>query len=183
MKKYKQSYLTGDIFLALRLATLCAIAFIPLAYLIQKEGLDYPLLLIPAIAIGIVAEFTVFGLMIDLITAPFKGITVCLDEERIIVDSDTQNLTYGEITSISLNLGNVSKHSNHPPYVTLMSGEEKSLTIERPSLLFLHTVRKRCKNAQFTVENFKKEVLYYLGIGLICAFIIGIAIFYGEQTQ
>ena len=172
MREYKPSFLTGIIFTAVRLAIAATVAFIPLGYLIWEARAVNPLLIIPAIIIGIVIEFSIFGVLLDLITRPFKKPSVNLSDNSVKLESDSQNIPYDEVKSISIHLGKTSRHSPQPPHMTLTDNEGKSLVILRPSLILIRTIKKHCKNATFTVENLKKEVVFYLIIGLLCALLI-----------
>lgn len=165
MKNYKQSYFTGILITAIRYAIIISIGMLPFNFLFD----NWSAYIAPAAGIGIILSFCTFGFVIDLLTMLFKKTTVRLDENKIIIDNDKQNINYNEVTSISFNLGDFSTRHPKPPYVTLVNNDErKRLVIYRPSLRLLFTLRKRCKNASFIIEELKNELLLFLVIGAIC---------------
>ena len=178
MKHYKPSFVTGAIINGSRLI-LIFLGMTPfiLFFTSDAEPSFFPYILM-IIFIPALSSYAL-GLLVTLIAMPFTDIIVCLDDEAIIVDNDKQKLKYTEVNSISLYLGEWSRTSIKPPYVTLWCENRKYTSVTRPSFFFLFKIVKRCKNAVFTIEELKKEILFILGIALGLGLLFSICTYFG----
>ena len=120
-------------------------------------------------------------IIISLISQIFIKTKFYLNKETLIVKEKekSKEIHYNEIANITYDFGDLTKFNGAPSQATLFDKEFKQiLLIKNPSIIMVHLLKKRCKNAKMSYKH-NKRFLFFLTLinGIFLLTMIGIKIF------
>lgn len=160
--------------------TECLISLIPMIFMIylffmmdKIDEIFSTLLIVPYFILII----NVILIIISFIVQIFIKTKYYVNAECLVIKTKTQNkeINYDEIKGITYDYGNLTKFNIKPSQLVLFDKDYKQLlSINNPSIIMVHLIRRKCKNARVTFYN-NKRFLYFLifiNIGALFAFIL-----------
>lgn len=179
MKSYKPTYGISMLCLIIDIMICSIPVIIPLAIVISNnsshDSLKVTLLLICCWLIA----GAVHSLLIVLLNLLFKAVTkkkTMLSEDRVIYEE--KELVLKDIKYVTLYLPKGSRTSATSQMLSLWVDDKNHIVIERPSLVLIAELRRRCRNASFEIDNLKFKIKMDILLGVIIAVVlIGILLF------
>lgn len=102
--------------------------------------------------------------IISLIARIFIKTEYCVNDECLLIktESNEKQLKYGEISSITYDMGDLTKFNTQPSQLVLFDKESKQLlSVSNPSIIMTHMIKKNCKNIKISYYH-NKRFLYLL---------------------
>ncbi len=111
--------------------------------------------------------FDVVLLIISFICQIFMKTKYYVGKDSLIVQEKekTKEINYNEITDISYDFGRlgIPADTTSSQLVLFCKDSKEMLTINSPSIIMTHIIRKRCKNAKTCYYN-NKRLLFFLAL-------------------
>lgn len=102
--------------------------------------------------------------MISLISQIFITTKFYVNEENLVVKrgDSIEEINYDEIANMTYDLGDLTKFHTRSSQLVLFDKDFKQvLSINNPSIIMVHMLKKRCKNAKICYYH-NKRFLYFL---------------------
>lgn len=165
--------------------TECLISLIPAIFIIygffltdKFDEIFSTLLIVPYFILII----NIVLIIISLISQIFIKTKYYINKETLVVKNNSvsvREIKYNEITSITYDFGYLIRLDPRPSQLVLFDKDFKELlSINNPSIIMVHLLKKRCKNAKISYYNHKR-FLYLLALinGIVLLFAILTKIF------
>lgn len=175
MKKFKPAYGMAVIFSFIQIYYYFAIAMIPAVIIMSIKAGEkvwnnlFNLLMITIIMIIL---FCIIPIIINLISKIFSKEHVKIEDDVLYYKGDKINLR--EVKKLSWYLGEMSRSSVSACALCIIMNDGDFLTINRPSIILIHYLKRKCVNAKLSVQNILKKALIYPGLCFILGIIFGI---------
>ena len=147
--------------------TECLISLIPMIFMIylffmidKIDEIFSTLLIVPYFILII----NVILIIISFIAQIFIKTKYYVNAECLVIKTKTQNkkINYDEIKDITYDYGELTKFNNQPSQLVLFDKDYKQLlSINNPSIIMVHLIRRKCKHAKVCYYN-NKRFLYLL---------------------
>lgn len=117
-------------------------------------------------------------LIISVVSSIFMHLTIILEKDFLVIKNKTKITTikYDEIHSIVYDLGEYggkSQKGKNSRLVLYDKDYNRLLDIYNPSIMMVHLIKKRCKNAEVDYYN-KNRLLWLFLITILITFVIGL---------
>ena len=161
--------------------TECLISLIPMIFMIylffmmdKMDEIFSTLLIVPYFILII----NVILILISLIAQIFIKTKYYVNAECLVIKTKTQNreINYDEIKGITYDYGDLTKFNPQPSQLVLFDKDYKQLlSINNPSIIMVHLIRRKCKHAKVSYYH-NKRFLYLLllinGIVLLISILV-----------
>lgn len=137
------------------------IFMIHLFFTIDKIGETFFTLLIVLCLILII---NVILIIISFITQIFIKTKYYVNDECLVIKTKTEieEISYKEIVAITYDYGELTKFNTKPSQLVLFDKDYKQLlSVNNPSIIMVHLIRKKCKHAKVSYYH-NKRFLYLL---------------------
>ena len=173
MKKYKLVYGIPFALLMLEMSMVIAIAFLPSAIYISVIG-NYNLFQVLGILflgfIGLNLICIIIGVVINIFSKPFTEHKIEVYDSCFVYNKKVIN--YHEIKRLNYFNGTSTRSHSEPHSITILYGEYQYLQIQRPPLIFIYRLKKKCNNVLFTIDELNNIIFKQPLIGLVIGIII-----------
>ena len=108
-------------------------------------------------------------IIISLIAQIFMKEKYYVNETDLVVESKTgvKTIKYNEIFGITYEFGYLAKFRSQPSLLVLFDkGYKQLLSINNPSLIMVHMIRKKCNNTDICYYNEKRFLHLFLSINI-----------------
>ena len=161
--------------------TECLISLIPMIFMIylffmmdKIDEIFSTLLIVPYFILII----NVILIIISFIAQIFIKTKYYVNAECLVIKTKTQNkeINYDEIKGITYDYGDLTKFNTKPSQLVLFDKDNKQLlSINNPSIIMVHLIRRKCKHAKVSYYH-NKRFLYLLllinGIVLLISILV-----------
>lgn len=158
--------------------TECLISMIPAIFIIygfffsdKFDEIFSTLLIVPYF----ILITNVVLIIVSLISQIFVKTKYYINKQTLVVKNNSVvEIKYSDIASITYDFGYLIRHNPRPSQLVLFDKDFKQLlAVNNPSIIMVHLLKKRCKNAKTSYCNHKR-LLYLLALinGVVLLFAI-----------
>ena len=104
--------------------------------------------------------------IISLISQIFIKTKFYVNKEALVIKrrNDLEEINYSEIANMTYDFGDLTKFNTRPSQLVVFDKDFKQLlSINNPSIIMVHILKKRCKNVEMRYYH-NKRFLYFLAL-------------------